>query len=205
MGEVYRARDTRLKRDVALKILPESFAANPERLARFQREAEVLASLSHPNVAVILGIEEAPITGDESGSAGGRREPARALVLELVEGETLADRIARGAIPVDEVLPIARQIAEALEAAHEQGIIHCDLKPANIKLRPDGTAKVLDFGLAKLASPASSGSPGSKCWNASSRRTDHRCSHRSMDTSMVRSSIIDLQIDPPRPGSALMN
>jgi eukaryotic-like serine/threonine-protein kinase len=137
MGEVYRARDTRLKRDVALKILPETFAADPERLARFQREAEVLAALNHPNIATIYGIEESNGT--------------RALVMELVEGETLADRIARGPIPVDEALPIAKQIAEALEAAHEQGIIHRDLKPANIKVRPDGTVKVLDFGLAKLA------------------------------------------------------
>jgi serine/threonine-protein kinase len=136
MGEVYRARDSRLKRDVALKILPESFATDPERLARFQREAEVLASLNHSNIAQIYGIEESNGT--------------RALVMELVEGETLADRIARGAIPLDEALPIAKQIAEALEIAHEQGIIHRDLKPANIKVRPDGTVKVLDFGLAKL-------------------------------------------------------
>ncbi len=135
MGEVYRARDTRLKREVALKILPRSFAADPDRLARFQREAEVLASLNHPNVAAIHGLEDSNDT--------------RALVMELVEGETLADRIARGPIPLDEALPIARQIAEALEAAHEQGIIHRDLKPANIKVRPDGTVKVLDFGLAK--------------------------------------------------------
>jgi serine/threonine-protein kinase len=141
MGEVYRARDTRLKREVALKILPESVATDPDRLARFQREAEVLASLNHPNIAAIHGLEDA-------GSI-------RALVMELVEGETLADRIARGSIPVDGALPIARQIAEALEAAHEQGIIHRDLKPANIKLRPDGTVKVLDFGLAKALEPIS--------------------------------------------------
>ena len=137
MGEVYRAHDTRLKRDVALKILPESFAADPERIARFQREAEVLASLNHPHIAQIYGLEQ---------SAG-----SQALVMELVEGETLADRIARGAVPVDEALPIAKQIAEALEAAHDQGIIHRDLKPANIKIAPDGNVKVLDFGLAKLA------------------------------------------------------
>ena len=143
MGEVYRARDTRLKRDVALKILPESFASDPDRLARFQREAEVLASLNHPNIAAIYGVEEADST--------------RALVMELVEGETLADRIGRGAIPLDEALPIAKQIAEALEAAHEQGIIHRDLKPANIKVRPDAAVKVLDFGLAKLTElPATS-------------------------------------------------
>ena len=139
MGEVYRARDTRLKRDVALKILPESFASDPDRLARFQREAEVLASLSHPNIAGIYGLEES--------------DGIRALVMELVEGETLADRISRGPIPLDEALPIAKQIAEALEAAHEQGVIHRDLKPANIKIRPDGTVRVLDFGLAKFAEP----------------------------------------------------
>src|SRR5689334_18055304 len=148
MGEVYRARDTRLKRDVAVKVLPESFASDPERLARFQREAELLASLNHPNIARIYGLEES--------------DAVRALVMELVEGETLADRIARGPIPIDEALPIAKQIAEAFEAAHEQGIIHRDLKPANIKVRPDGTVKVLDFGLAKL-SEAGSGirEPGS--------------------------------------------
>jgi Protein kinase domain len=120
MGEVYRARDTRLKRDVALKILPETFAADPDRLARFQREAEVLASLSHPNIAAIYGLEEA--------------DGVKALVMELVEGEDLSQRISRGPIPLDEALPIARQIAEALEAAHEQGIVHRDLKPANIKV-----------------------------------------------------------------------
>ena len=144
MGEVYRARDTRLGRDVALKILPETFANDPERLARFEREAQLLASLNHPHIAAIHGIEES--------------NGMRALVLEFVDGETLADRIRRGAIPVDEAVPIARQIAEALEAAHEQGIIHRDLTPANIKLRPDGTVKVLDFGLAKLTAPVASGS-----------------------------------------------
>ncbi len=136
MGEVYRARDTRLDRDVALKILPESFAADPERLARFEREAKTLASLNHPHIAQIYGVEETPAR-------------SRALVMELVEGEDLSQRIARGAIPIDEALPIARQIAAALEAAHDLGIIHRDLKPANVKLRPDGTVKVLDFGLAK--------------------------------------------------------
>jgi serine/threonine protein kinase len=127
MGEVYRAMDTRLKRQVAVKILPSSLAADPDRLARFQREAEVLASLNHPNIAAIYGLEE----------SGG----LTALVMELVEGEDLAQRIARGAISIDEALPIAKQIAEALEAAHEQGIIHRDLKPANIKMRADGTVK----------------------------------------------------------------
>jgi eukaryotic-like serine/threonine-protein kinase len=146
MGEVYRARDTRLKRDVAVKVLPESFAADTERVARFAREAEMLAALNHPNIAAIYGVEEmAPSTG--AGHA------ARALVMELVEGETLADRTGRGPIPVEEALAIATQIAEALEAAHERGVIHRDLKPANVKVRDDGTVKVLDFGLAKLADP----------------------------------------------------
>jgi len=137
MGEVYRARDTQLDRDVALKILPESFADDPDRLMRFEREAKTLAALNHPNIAAIYGIEHA---------AG-----QRALVMELVEGDDLSDRIAHGAIPLDDALPIARQIAEALEAAHDAGVIHRDLKPANIKVRADGTVKVLDFGLAKAA------------------------------------------------------
>jgi serine/threonine protein kinase/WD40 repeat protein len=145
MGEVYKARDTKLNRDVALKILPEAFATDPERLARFKREAQVLASLNHPNIAAIYGFED-------SGSA-------HALVLELIEGPTLADRIAKGAIPLDEALSIAKQIAAALEAAHEQGIIHRDLKPANIKVRDDGTVKVLDFGLAKATEPTSAIGP----------------------------------------------
>jgi len=135
MGRVFRARDTKLNRDVALKVLPESFANDPERLARFTREAQTLAA--------IYGLEEA------AASTGSGQPVVRALVMELVEGEDLSQRIARGAIPLDEALPIAKQIAEALEAAHEQGIIHRDLKPANIKVRADGTAKVLDFGLAK--------------------------------------------------------
>src|SRR5437870_3256479 len=140
MGQVYRATDTKLKRQVAIKILPPSLAADHDRLARFQREAEVLASLNHPNIAGIYGLEE----------GGG----LTALVMELVEGDDLSQRIARGAIPLDEALPVARQIADALEAAHEQGIIHRDLKPANIKVRADGTVKVLDFGLAKATTPA---------------------------------------------------
>jgi len=147
MGEVYRARDTKLDRAVAIKILPEAFAADAERIARFQREAKTLASLNHPNIAHIHGLEES------NPSAG--QAAVRALVMELVEGEDLAQRVARGAIPVDEALPIAKQIADALEAAHEQGIVHRDLKPANIKVRPDGTVKVLDFGLAKALEPAS--------------------------------------------------
>ena len=142
MGEVYRARDTKLERDVALKVLPQAFTDDPDRLARFEREAKVLASLNHPNIGHIYGLEEA--------------EGQKALVLELVEGPTLAERIKQGPIPVDEALPIAKQIAEALEAAHEQGIIHRDLKPANIKVKDDGTVKVLDFGLAKAFQPDAS-------------------------------------------------
>jgi serine/threonine-protein kinase len=144
MGEVYRARDTKLNRDVALKILPEGFARDPDRRARFEREAQLLASLNHPHISGIYGVEEGRAA---DGTAIG------ALVLELVEGPTLADRIARGPIPLDEALPIARQIADALEAAHERGIVHRDLKPANITLRADGTVKVLDFGLAKALAP----------------------------------------------------
>ena len=131
MGEVWRATDTKLEREVAIKILPEALAADPDRMARFEREAKVLASLNHPNIAAIHGVEE------------------RALVMELVEGPTLAERIAQGPIPLDEALPIAKQIADALEYAHEKGIIHRDLKPANIKITPEGRVKVLDFGLAK--------------------------------------------------------
>src|SRR5690242_17670381 len=134
MGAVYRATDTKLNRDVAVKVLPDSFAADPDRLSRFTREAQVLASLNHPNIAAIYGVEE------------------RALILELVEGPTLAERIATGPIPVEEAIPIARQIAEALEYAHDRGIIHRDLKPANVKVTPEGRVKVLDFGLAKALS-----------------------------------------------------
>ena len=144
MGEVYRARDAKLNRDVAIKVLLPAVANDPDRLARFSREAQVLASLNHPNIAHIHGLEES--------------NGITALVMELVEGEDLSQRIARGPIPLDEALPIARQIAEALEAAHEQGIIHRDLKPANIKVRADGTVKVLDFGLAKAVDPAAGSS-----------------------------------------------
>ena len=144
MGQVFRARDTKLDRNVAIKVLPEAFAHDADRLARFTREAKTLASLNHPHIAGIYGLEE---------SAG-----ITALVMELVEGEDLSQRIARGAIPLDEALPIAKQIADALEAAHEQGIIHRDLKPANIKVRADGTVKVLDFGLAKAMDPVASSS-----------------------------------------------
>ena len=139
MGEVYRARDTKLNRDVAIKVLPDLFANDRERLARFHREAQVLAALNHPNIAHIHGFED----------SGG----IHALVMELVDGATLAERIAPGPIPLAEALPIARQIAEALGTAHDQGIIHRDLKPANVIVRDDGTVKVLDFGLAKLVAP----------------------------------------------------
>ena len=135
MGEVYRARDTRLDRDVAIKILPAGLEADPERLARFEREARLLASLTHPNIAAVYGFEE--------------HEGRRFLALELAEGETLAERIARGPLPVDEAIDVARQIAHAVEAAHEKGIVHRDLKPANVKIDPDGKVKVLDFGLAR--------------------------------------------------------
>jgi serine/threonine-protein kinase len=136
MGEVYRARDTQLLRDVALKLLPDMFAADPERLARFQREALALASLNHPNIAQIHGLETAGAS--------------RCIVMELVDGETLQDRLQRGPIPIDEALAIATQVAHALEAAHEKDIIHRDLKPANVKITPEGKVKVLDFGLAKV-------------------------------------------------------
>ena len=136
MGEVYRARDSKLKRDVAIKTLPDEFSRDPERVSRFQREAEVLASLNHPNLAAIYDLQEA-------------RE-ARFLVLELVEGDTLADRIRRGPLPIDEALHIAKQICEGLEAAHDKGIIHRDLKPANIKITPEGKGKLLDFGLGRI-------------------------------------------------------
>ena len=152
MGEVYRARDTKLGREVALKVLPDAFVSDPDRVARFQREAKTLASLNHPNIGGIHGFEE---------NAG-----VTTLVLELVEGSTLADRMAAGSIPLDEVLPIAKQIALALDAAHERGIVHRDLKPANIVLTPDGVVKVLDFGLAKVASDGASFS-GAQNWTHS--------------------------------------
>ena len=141
MGEVYQATDSKLGRSVAIKLLPEAFTHDAERAARFEREARVLASLNHSNIATIHGVEE----------SGGRKF----LVMELVAGDTLADRVKRGAIPVAEALEIATQIAEALEAAHEKGVIHRDLKPANIKVTPEGKVKVLDFGLAKAFEPQS--------------------------------------------------
>src|SRR5713101_249472 len=137
MGEVYRARDTKLRRDVAIKILPQVFTSDPERLARFEREAQMLAALNHSHIGAIYGVEDA--------------NGVRALVLELVEGQTLAERLRRGSLPVKEALAIACQMADALESAHERGIVHRDLKPANVKITPDGTVKVLDFGLAKAA------------------------------------------------------
>src|SRR4051812_38133936 len=140
MGEVYRARDTKLGRDVAIKVLPSAFVSDPDRLARFEREARLLATLNHPHIGAIYGIEEA---------AG-----VRALILELVEGPTLAERLSAGPLSVRDAVSIARQIAEALDAAHEKGIIHRDLKPANIKVTPEGVVKVLDFGLAKAGALA---------------------------------------------------
>jgi eukaryotic-like serine/threonine-protein kinase len=151
MGEVFRARDTRLNRDVAIKVLPELFTRDPERLARFTREAQTLAALNHPNIAQIYGVVDLPANGGA---------PASALVMELVEGDDLSKIVERSPIPVADVLSIARQIADALEAAHEQGIVHRDLKPANIKVRPDGTVKVLDFGLAKVSDPLAASSAG---------------------------------------------
>ncbi len=144
MGEVYRARDTKLGREAAIKVLPTAFAEDAERLARFRREAQILASLSHPNVAAIYGLEES--------------EGLVALAMELVPGEDLSERLARGPLPVDEALAVARQIAEALEEAHGKGVVHRDLKPANVKLTPDGKVKVLDFGLAKALSGDASAS-----------------------------------------------
>src|ERR1044071_9478693 len=151
MGEVYRARDTKLSRDVAVKVLPEAVGQDHDRMARFTREAQLLASLNHPNIAAIYGVQET-----ESGVA---------LVLEYVDGETLADRIKRGPVPIVQTLGIALQIARALEAAHEKNVIHRDLKPANVKITSEGTVKVLDFGLAKVlqeepvSSPSLSQSP----------------------------------------------
>jgi serine/threonine-protein kinase len=170
MGEVYRARDTKLNRDVAIKVLPPQFAFDFDRLARFKREAQVLASLNHPHIGAIYGFEES--------------ESAQALILELVEGPTLADRIARGPLPVDEAIAIVRQIAEALEDAHEQGIVHRDLKPANVKVRDDGTVKVLDFGLAKALEAAPSTSvTGVEDWRALAL---HRRDRRAQSHCLVR-------------------
>ncbi len=146
MGEVYRARDPKLGRDVALKVLPEAFAADPERVARFDREARTLAALNHPHIAHVYGFEQSGATS--------------ALVMELVEGEDLGRRLERGPLPLDEAVAMAAQLTDALDAAHAQGIIHRDLKPANIKVRADGTVKVLDFGLAKAFEPAAASATG---------------------------------------------
>ena len=149
MGEVYRARDLKLGRDVAIKVLPAAFVTDPERLGRFQREAQLLAALNHPHIASVFGLEE-------SGEA-------TFLTMELVEGESLADRVQAGALGIDDSLSIARQIGEALAAAHDKGIIHRDLKPANVMLTADGRVKVLDFGLAKmLDAPAGTSAPPSR-------------------------------------------
>ena len=148
MGEVYRARDTRLGRDVAIKVVPDRFLSIPGRLARFELEARVLATLNHPHIGAIYGLEEA--------------DGVRGLVLELVEGATLAERLAAGPLSIQEALDVARQIADALEAAHEKGIIHRDLKPANVKITPEGTVKVLDFGLAKVFATEESGDDASQ-------------------------------------------
>ena len=173
MGEVYRARDTKLNRDVALKVLPASVAGDPDRLARFRREAQVLASLNHPNIAHVHGLEDAG--------------PTSAFVMELVEGPTLAELIEKGrGVPLADALPIARQIADALEAAHERGIIHRDLKPANIKVCDDGTVKVLDFGLAKALDPASGAGGRWGGWGRGAQFADddgtrHAAGHHSRD------------------------
>jgi Tol biopolymer transport system component len=158
MGEVYRGRDAKLGRDVALKVLPAAFASDAERLARLEREARTLAALNHPNIAQIYGLQEATSSG----------APVTALVMELVAGDDLARRLSRGAMPLDEVIPVAKQIADALDAAHEQGIIHRDLKPANIKVRADGTVKVLDFGLAKGVAGSDADAPASDAARANS-------------------------------------
>jgi serine/threonine protein kinase len=156
MGEVYRATDSNLGRDVAIKVLPPEVAEDPERLGRFRREAHLLAALNHPNIAAIYGLEEADGTPF--------------LALELVEGEDLKERLTRGAIPVDEALEIAEQVAQALEEAHDKGIVHRDLKPANVKITPEGKVKVLDFGLAKACpSPRPSLTPAPRPASSSAR------------------------------------
>jgi serine/threonine protein kinase len=167
MGEVYRARDSKLDRDVALKILPDSFASDSDRVMRFEREAKTLASLNHPHIAQIYDFGQVVEAGRQT----------RLLALELVDGEDLSQRISRGPIPMDEALPIAKQIAEALESAHEHGIIHRDLKPANIKVRDDGTVKVLDFGLAKAFDPVATSSVEAMNSPTLSIHSWHGCLH----------------------------
>ena len=166
MGEVYRAHDATLNRDVALKILPDAFAQDPERLARFTREAQTLAALNHPHIAHIYGLDRQDRQDRQERRAGQGRASTAFIVMELVEGDDLSHRIARGPMPLEDALPIARQIAEALEAAHAQGIIHRDLKPANVKVRADGTVKVLDFGLAKALDPPVSSPVAAALYNS---------------------------------------
>src|SRR5215813_3262926 len=175
MGEVYRGRDTKLKREVAIKILPDEFSGDPARVSRFRREAEVLASLNHPNIAGIYDLQESDDT--------------RFLVLELVEGETLADRIQRGPIPIEEALEVAGHIGEALQAAHEKGVIHRDLKPANVKITSGGRVKVLDFGLAKAMSGAreAQGRQAAAVINASATAR----SHQGMETAPATGTLSD--------------
>ncbi|MBP1606249.1 MAG: pknB 22 [Acidobacteria bacterium] len=170
MGEVYRATDTRLRRDVAIKILPAEFTGDAERLARFEREAQLLAQLHHPNIASVFGLEETTL----STSTG--EVVVRALVMELAEGTTLAERIASaGPMSMADALPIARQMADALDAAHEKGIVHRDLKPQNVKVTPDGTVKVLDFGLAKAMDPATEAGLRGSGRQAARRPSRPRC------------------------------
>jgi serine/threonine protein kinase len=179
MGEVYRAHDSRLGRDVALKILPEAFRSDPERLARFEREARALAALNHPNIAAIYGIEEQP--------------GATALVLEFVEGETLADIIqTSGGLPVADALNVARQIADALDAAHEKGIIHRDLKPANITITPGEVVKVLDFGLAKAIDPVHAGLSAADLSNSPTMSTGGTRAGMILGTAAYRRQASDL-------------
>jgi serine/threonine protein kinase len=167
MGEVWRARDTRLAREIALKFLPEALAKDPERLARFRREAQLLAALNHPNIGAIYGLEEA--------------EGLLFLVLELVPGEDLAARLKRGPLPLDDALAAAKQIAEALEEAHERGIVHRDLKPANVKVTPEGKVKVLDFGLAK----AWTGDPASASASTSDLSQSPTLAHGSSEAGLI--------------------
>ena len=171
---MWRAEDTKLGREVALKVLPDAFAEDPERMARFEREARVLARLIHPNIATLYGLETVDSgTGTGAGRDGddSRLPSVTFLIMELVEGEGLDEVIARGPVPVDDAFPIALQIAEALEAAHEQGIVHRDLKPANIKVTEDGTVKVLDFGLAKASQPDADGGSADESPTLTARAT----------------------------------
>ena len=176
MGEVYRARDTRLNRDVALKTLPATFANDPDRLLRFTREAHTLAALNHPHIAQVYGVEE---SGD-----------LRALAMEFVDGDDLSKVIARGPIPVNEALVLARQIIDALEAAHDKGIVHRDLKPANIVVTPEGQAKVLDFGLAKAMDPSSGSRPPSPGFGATGRGGESDNSPTITSPAMTQAGVI---------------